>query len=115
MPMIRLGFRAVAVVILVAGPILAAGLLDALWTTSAAAQDSRDGLFGGLFNRGDRQSGGRQPEPAGQASEADLIVRLDRIENALRQITGAVEQLQYRNQQLEQQVRQMQEGAGVRS
>jgi len=104
--MIRFAFHAVAIVMLTAGAAVG----------PAMAQDGqgRDGLFGGLFNRGERQ-GQRPPEQTGQPSEADLIVRLDRLENALRQITGAVEQLQYRNQQLEQQVRQMQEGAGYRA
>jgi tol-pal system protein YbgF len=102
--MIRFAFHAVAFVMLTVGAAVGPAL----------AQDGqgRDGLFGGLFNRGERQ-GQRPPEPSGQASDADLIVRLDRIENALRQITGAVEQLQYRNQQLEQQVRQMQDGGGA--
>jgi len=49
-----------------------------------------------------------------QASTADLLTRIDRLEQALRELTGTVEQLQYRNQQLEQQVRQMQEQAGPR-
>jgi cell division protein FtsB len=35
---------------------------------------------------------------------------LDRLEAAIRQLTGSMEQLQYRNQQLEQQVRRLQEG-----
>jgi tol-pal system protein YbgF len=105
MPMIRHAFHAAALAILVAGTSLSPG-----W-----AQD-RDGLFGGLFNRSDRQDrGGYRPPEAtgGAASEADLIVRLDRLENALRQLTGTVEQLQYRNQQLEQQLRQMQDSAGL--
>ncbi|MCW5694867.1 MAG: tol-pal system protein YbgF [Pseudolabrys sp.] len=38
---------------------------------------------------------------------------MDRMENALRQITGTLEQLQYRNQQLEQQVRALQGGGGA--
>src|SRR5262245_41085303 len=108
MPMIRHAFHAATLALLVAGTSL----------SSAWAQDSRDGLFGGLFNRSDRQDR-RPPEAtgAGPASEADLIVRLDRLENALRQLTGTVEQLQYRNQQLEQQLRQMQDaslGGGAR-
>jgi tol-pal system protein YbgF len=43
----------------------------------------------------------------------DLASRMDRIEQALRDLTGTVEQLQYRNQQLEQQVRRLQ-GADTR-
>jgi tol-pal system protein YbgF len=38
----------------------------------------------------------------GQSPESDVTVRLDQLENQMRQLTGTVEQLQYRNQQLEQ-------------
>jgi tol-pal system protein YbgF len=49
--------------------------------------------------------------PAGaQMSTSDLIVRLERLENQIRQLTGTVEQLQFRNQQLEEQLRRTQEG-----
>jgi len=48
--------------------------------------------------------------PAGaQMSEADLIVRIERLENQIRQLTGTLEQLQYRNQQLEEQLRRGQQ------
>jgi tol-pal system protein YbgF len=40
-----------------------------------------------------------------QMSASDLVMRLDAIENQVRQLTGQVEQLQYRNQQLEQMLR----------
>jgi tol-pal system protein YbgF len=46
---------------------------------------------------------------AAQMSASDLVMRLDALENQMRQLTGQVEQLQYRNQQLEQQLR----GAGA--
>ncbi len=46
-----------------------------------------------------------------QMSQADLLTRIDRIEAALRELTGTVEQLQYRNQQLEQQLRAMQDAS----
>src|SRR5580704_19359232 len=51
-----------------------------------------------------------------QMSQADLVTRIDRIEAALRELTGTVEQLQYRNQQLEQQLRALQDASqtGVR-
>jgi tol-pal system protein YbgF len=45
-----------------------------------------------------------------QAPPSELVVRLDRLENQLRQLTGMVEQLQYRNQQLEEQMRRMHPG-----
>src|SRR5437588_524211 len=37
-----------------------------------------------------------------QVTESELVMRLNRLENEVRQLTGQVEQLQYRNQQLEQ-------------
>jgi tol-pal system protein YbgF len=46
-----------------------------------------------------------------QMSQADLLTRIDRLEAALRELTGTVEQLQYRNQQLEQQLRTLQEAS----
>jgi tol-pal system protein YbgF len=39
-----------------------------------------------------------------QMSESELVMRLNRLENQVRQLTGQVEQLQYRNSQLEQQL-----------
>jgi tol-pal system protein YbgF len=44
-----------------------------------------------------------------QSSESDIVVRLDQLQNDMRRLTGEMEQLQYRNQQLEQTVRQLQE------
>src|SRR6202030_3847580 len=46
-----------------------------------------------------------------QMSQADLLTRIDRLEAALRELTGTVEQLQYRNQQLEQQLRTLQDAS----
>jgi tol-pal system protein YbgF len=43
-------------------------------------------------------------------SGPDLTVRLERLENQIRQLTGAIEQLQYRNQQLEQQLQALRGG-----
>src|SRR6516164_9600516 len=45
-----------------------------------------------------------------QMSESDMVVRLDQLEADIRRLTGAVEELQFRNQQLEQTIRQMQGG-----
>jgi tol-pal system protein YbgF len=83
----------------------------------AWAQD-RPGFLDNLFNRGEQrqdappqaQQSQGEPGPAAGADPNDLGVRIDRIENALRQLTGTVEQLTYRNQQLEQQVRALQGG-----
>jgi tol-pal system protein YbgF len=56
--------------------------------------------------------------PAGaaraQVSGADLTARIARLEQSIRELTGSVEELQHRNQLLEQQLRQIQEGSGGR-
>ncbi len=48
-------------------------------------------------------------QAAAQASAGDLYVKVDQLENQMRQLTGAVEQLQYRNQQLEAALKRMQD------
>ena len=62
-----------------------------------------DNLFGG----------NNAPPPAasrGGVDEADLTVQINQLQAQLRQLTGTIEQLQYRNQQLEQQLRAVQGG-----
>jgi tol-pal system protein YbgF len=55
------------------------------------------------------------PTPShAQMTAAELVVRLDRLEAQVRQLTGLVEQLQYRNQQLEQQLRRGPEDTDAR-
>ncbi len=44
-----------------------------------------------------------------QMSPSDEVTRLDRLESAIRNLTGTVEELQYHNQQLQQQVQRLQE------
>src|ERR1700691_5407108 len=44
-----------------------------------------------------------------QAGASELLVRIDRLENQIRQLTGQVEQMQYRNQQLEASLKRMQD------
>ena len=78
---------------------------------AALAQD-RPGLFGNIFNRGDDQ-GDQQAAPRTRGGGNDSAMRLDRIENSLRQLTGKIEQLQYQNQQLQTQVRELQSRAGI--
>jgi tol-pal system protein YbgF len=79
-------------------------------------QDRSPGFLDNLFTRGEQPA---QPGRRGAVAQADpndpaeLTVRLDRLENALRQMTGTIEQLQYRNQQLEQQVLRMQQGGAA--
>lgn len=49
------------------------------------------------------------------APAADLMVRIDRLENQIRQLTGQIEQMQYRNQQLEAALRRLQDDNDLRS
>jgi tol-pal system protein YbgF len=78
---------------------LAACLLLAV--APAMAQDRESpGLLDNLFSRGEPS----RPQQRQSADPAELSVRIDRLENQLRQLTGAIEQLQFRNQQLEQEI-----------
>jgi tol-pal system protein YbgF len=52
--------------------------------------------------------------PAAAQSTSDVFVRLDQLEGQVRALTGQIEQLQYRNQQLENQLRRMQDEGGAR-
>jgi tol-pal system protein YbgF len=82
----------------VATMVLAAG--------NAFAQD-RPGLLDNLFNRGESN----QSQSQQQSNDSDMAVRLDRMENRLREMTGQIEQLQFRNQQLEQEIARLGGGA----
>src|SRR4029450_255301 len=73
---------------------------------ASAQQVTQPGFFDRIF----RPNADERPVPA-QLTGPDLIVRLERLENQIRQLTGTIEQLQYRNQQLEQQVQQLRGGA----
>ena len=44
-----------------------------------------------------------------QVGTAELLVRIDRLENQIRLLTGQLEQMQYRNQQLEAAVKRLQD------
>lgn len=99
---------------------------------AAAAQEqeqeqrSSGGFLDNLFSRGvppspqrqgDQLQGDQRPaeQPrVAQADPGDLSIRLDRMESALRQLTGTLEQLQYRNQQLEMQLKRMQDDTEYR-
>jgi len=50
-----------------------------------------------------------------QAGAAELLVRIDRLENQVRQLTGQIEQMQYRNQQLEAALKRIQDDNEFRS
>jgi tol-pal system protein YbgF len=89
----------------------------------AVAQErgSSGNFLDNLFNRGEQQGQQRQVPPqqpptgrVAQSDPGDLTVRLDRMENVLRQLTGTIENLQYRNQQLEMQLKRMQDDTEYR-
>jgi tol-pal system protein YbgF len=92
---------------------------------TALAQGSfLNDIFGGsqrLSPEQDRSAGpqGGVQTPAGpqnrvaQGPAGELTTRLDRLEAQIRQLTGAIEQLQYRNQQLELQLQRMRSGEGA--
>ena len=69
-------------------------------------------VFHRLFGDSERAPPAQENQRVAQASPADLVVRIDRLEAQIRQLTGTIEQLQYRNQQLEAQLKRVQEGAG---
>jgi len=106
--------------LLAALPVLVlAGAAMAPASAQDRGQDRSPGFLDNLFNRGEGQAAPAPQSRGGTVAQADpgdpaeLTVRLDRLENALRQLTGTIEQLQYRNQQLEQQVRAMQQGGAA--
>ena len=47
--------------------------------------------------------------PAAGQDASDYVVRLGRVENVTRQLSGQIEQLQYENRQLKEQLRKFQE------
>jgi tol-pal system protein YbgF len=74
------------------------------------------GLFDRVFGGSERLSGGGAERAAAatvpqdrtaQLSGSDLLLRVDRLEAQIRQLTGVVEHLQHRNQQLEAHIRRM--------
>jgi tol-pal system protein YbgF len=104
-------------------PALTVAILLCLPAGVRAQDRSQPGFLDNLFSRGESQQPqgdssveyrrGNQGGQVAQADPGDLVVRLDRIENAMRQLTGTIEQLQYKNQQLEQQVRALQGGGAA--
>ncbi|HME29728.1 MAG TPA: tol-pal system protein YbgF [Pseudolabrys sp.] len=83
---------------------------------SAPAQQQRGSgnFLDDLFSRGEPAQS-RQPQSSGRVADpSDVSVRLDRMESVLRQLTGTIEQLQYRNQQLEMQLKRMQDDTDYR-
>ena len=83
----------------------AAALVAALCVAgTASAQDQQSPLsaIGRMFGKKPQQTTG-QEETEGPTTEQ--VLRIERLEAQIRQLTGTIEQLQYRNQQLENQLR----------
>src|SRR4029078_10615073 len=88
-----------------------------LLRAGAASAQATGALPGGFL--GDLFGAPSPPRPVtsgrvAQTSDAELVVRLDRLEKQIRQLSRALEQLQFRNQQLDQAIRQMQEEGAYR-
>lgn len=82
---------------------------------AASAQqggDSPFSFFNRIFQENDSAAPPQEPQRVAQNAPSDLTVRIDRLEAQIRQLTGVIEQLQYRNQQLEAQLGRMQQAAG---
>jgi tol-pal system protein YbgF len=107
-PMRRIDVSILAAIVVLAAVPVGNG---AAWAQTAEAPPS--GLIDRLFSRERPQSADANQRLA-QVSASDLLVRLDRLEAQVRQLTGAIEQLQFRNQQLEQQLKRTQEDAEFR-
>jgi len=113
-PMARFAFRVTTTSVLSLA-IVAAALVPS--TAQAQETERPFGLLDRIFSGSERFGGGSErgasPSAADQTAQmsgSDLVVRLERLESQIRQLTGAIEQLQFRNQQLEAQVRRLQEG-----
>ncbi len=91
----------------------AAILAGAATASGQAATDSSPGFLDGLLGRGDQDAAPR-PDRVAQSSANDLSVRIDRLEAQIRQMTGVIEELQFRNQQMADQLRRI-EDAGAQS
>ena len=104
-----------------------AALCLPLLAGTAAAQQSNGSFLDNLFNRGEqgqpaaqeqgdrRQGDQRQAPPrVAQTDPGDLPSRIERVEGALRQLTGTIEELQHQNQVLQMQLKRMQDDTEYR-
>lgn len=94
--------------------VLTAAFVLAVPSAERAFAQSDNNFFGNLFKPPGQTRSGTQPSQPAEVAGDEVSVRIDRIENQLRQMTGMIEQLQYRNQQLEAQVKRLQDEADMR-
>jgi tol-pal system protein YbgF len=78
-----------------------AAALCVVGTVTASAQEDPLSAIGRMFGKKQQTTG--QEETEGPTTEQ--VLRIERLEAQIRQLTGTIEQLQYRNQQLESQLR----------
>jgi tol-pal system protein YbgF len=103
-----------------AAALAALAVLSLSGAATAQEQRSSPGFLDNLFSRGDAPSpkGSASPPPEGaqiaQSNGNDVGSRIDRIENALRQLTGTIEDLQHQNQMLQMQLKRMQDDTEYR-
>jgi tol-pal system protein YbgF len=93
----------------------AAILAGAAVALGQAAPEQSPGFLDGLFGGGGEPAAPAHRDRLAQSSAGDLSVRIDRLEAQIRQMTGAIEQLQFRNQQLADQLRRMEDGGAQQS
>ena len=98
--MIRTMFRGLTAAALAAA-LCVVGMASAQ-TASAQEDQSPLSAIGRMFGKKPQQTTG-QEETDGPTTEQ--VLRIERLEAQIRQLTGTIEQLQYRNQQLENQLR----------
>ncbi len=92
---------------------MVAMLAGAAATFGQTGNQAPPGFLNGLFGTGESAAPiDRDRLPQGSAG--DLVLRIDRLETQIRQLTGVIEQLQFRNQQLADQLRRMQEDSEYR-
>jgi tol-pal system protein YbgF len=96
----------------------AALVAGAAAASGQGATDGSPGFLDGLFGGGDQRGGTRATGAQGagpngdrlaQSSAGEMSLRIDRLEAQVRQMTGVIEQLQFRNQQLTEQLRRLEE------
>src|SRR5262249_53109807 len=106
-PMTCIDIRLVVVAATMIASVCVAPAQEAGSTPASAGDPSPFGILGRVFNGSERflpgapvQNPAADPNRVAQGPNSELIVRLDRLETQIRQLTGVIEQLQYRNQQL---------------
>jgi tol-pal system protein YbgF len=82
--------------------------------TGCGASAQQPGFLDNLFGGSERVAPSAEPaqvqSPGREGRSNDLMVRLERLDGQIRQLTGAIEELQHRNQLLEAQIHEMRGG-----